>query len=379
MDGRLSTAINITGGTLSITDNAAGGGGTITGSSTASMIRLQNAGNLVINGGTLDFKGPTASAISHESSGDLVINGGTVKAATDIQEKRNTRVISNEGSGNININGGSVINTGYGMGIYNAASGTVNVRTGTVESIAQSAIYNYGDGTVNVSDGGTVQTKSGYYRGANAIYNNAGGAINVLDGGTVQVAVSTSKYYGYSAIFNNGTGKITISGNANVKNENDAADNATIVLNAGTAADTVLEIRGGTVANVNSWNGWAINNKAAGKVVITGGTTIIYGKDMAINTAPEIDASLAAYANTTTSSYGMTKYDPSKLDTYRYLEFRQSTVPGVPTDFKVTQGSRQLNLTWKAPANDGGREILRYEYTIDEGESWISTGSTATS
>ena len=364
LDSQSNTSIEHTGGTLTIMDGADGGGGTITSSGADSMIKLINDSNLIISSGKCSYEGTVASAIHHESSGSVEVNGGTVQA---VSTYTSSKVIYNVGSGDIHVNGGTVIHKQYGKGIYNNANGNVNVKAGTVQSMSEPAIYNYGNGTVNIFDGATVYAKSGYYASNSAIYNNANGAVNI-SGGTVKSDAD-------SAIFNNGIGKITISGNAEISNKNNSNEKSTIVLNAGTSSDTVLEIKGGTISNEHATGGYGIYNKTGAKILISSGLTIIKCRGNAMNTPPEIDSSLRGYGSSAFMGNNKTQYDPTKLDNYQYLQFQLAAVPDVPTYLTVTQGNRQLSLSWTAPSDDGGRDILRYEYTIDDGEHWNSTNS----
>ena len=54
------------------------------------------------------------------------------------------------------------------------------------------------------------------------------------------------------------------------------------------------------------------------------------------------------------------------------------TVPTVPQNFTATPGDTQVELTWEAPASDGGAAITHYEVSADDGTTWV-TASTSTS
>ena len=56
-----------------------------------------------------------------------------------------------------------------------------------------------------------------------------------------------------------------------------------------------------------------------------------------------------------------------------------TTEPEAPESLSFTPGDGQVTLRWRAPTNDGGETILRYEYEQDGSGTWISTDSTATS
>jgi hypothetical protein len=52
------------------------------------------------------------------------------------------------------------------------------------------------------------------------------------------------------------------------------------------------------------------------------------------------------------------------------------SVPIAPTISSVTAGNTQLTLNFTAPTDNGGSTISDYEYSIDDGVNWISSGST---
>ena len=52
------------------------------------------------------------------------------------------------------------------------------------------------------------------------------------------------------------------------------------------------------------------------------------------------------------------------------------TVPDAPTSVVATAGVNAAYIAFTAPANDGGSDITDYEYTIDNGVTWIAIAST---
>ena len=55
-----------------------------------------------------------------------------------------------------------------------------------------------------------------------------------------------------------------------------------------------------------------------------------------------------------------------------------ATEPGAPTNIGATGGNQEVELSWTAPASNGGATILRYEYELGGDGTWTSTGSTDT-
>ena len=55
-----------------------------------------------------------------------------------------------------------------------------------------------------------------------------------------------------------------------------------------------------------------------------------------------------------------------------------ATVPGAPANLGVTGGDQEVELSWTAPASNGGDSITGYEYEQSGSGTWISTGGTDT-
>ena len=56
-----------------------------------------------------------------------------------------------------------------------------------------------------------------------------------------------------------------------------------------------------------------------------------------------------------------------------------ATVPGAPTGLSATARNQQVDLSWTAPASNGGAAITDYEYEQNSDWTWTSTGGTAAS
>lgn len=77
--------------------------------------------------------------------------------------------------------------------------------------------------------------------------------------------------------------------------------------------------------------------------------------------------------------FGMSAINASGQGGGRYIEGAAGTTPGKPTNVGSHSGgdagSGEVDLNWAAPADDGGRAILRYEVSVDNGQSWIEVSS----
>ena len=54
------------------------------------------------------------------------------------------------------------------------------------------------------------------------------------------------------------------------------------------------------------------------------------------------------------------------------------TTPSAPSNLQVNAGDGSADLSWAAPASDGGRDVTDYEYSIDGGD-WVSLATADTS
>ena len=52
-----------------------------------------------------------------------------------------------------------------------------------------------------------------------------------------------------------------------------------------------------------------------------------------------------------------------------------ATTPGAPTSLCVFPGDSQITISFTAPTNNGGAAITNYEYSLDDGDLWTTTGS----
>jgi len=52
--------------------------------------------------------------------------------------------------------------------------------------------------------------------------------------------------------------------------------------------------------------------------------------------------------------------------------------PSEPLNLRAAAGDRQVTLTWTAPENDGGRAIIGYRVSSDDGRTWTTLGDVTT-
>lgn len=277
-----ATAATMTGGTITLSLN----NNTITGTGSASVIRI-NGGSLTIDGdGTITGGGGAEGGGVYVKSGSFTMNTGTISGNTVTSKGGGVYVASGatftlSSGGSISSNkadsssartyGGGVYNLGtftmsggsindnnvgesattssycYGGGVYN--EGTFNMNLGTIsDNIAGKAndgknypshsfgggVHNTGNGCeVNMS-GGTISNNKGESGGGVSVYSSA--SFTMTNGNIT----NNNSYVGGGVCFDKNT-KGDISGGSNSINGNTAG--ATTVADSGSG----LYIRGGSV------------------------------------------------------------------------------------------------------------------------------------
>ena len=344
-----------------------------------------SVGSLTVNSShniTIDLNGRTLT-------GDANYN-----AITKTNESSTLTITDSVGGGKI------IAATGVGPAIR-INSGNLVVAGGTVESTNSSgiAIANFGSGTVTVS-GGTVKGKE------SAIFDDGHGSISVT-GGMVEATSSTA---GNAAIFSSGTTDVSVSGGT-VKNTNQpailkvngdtaisgdalitsAASNGN--LNPGTiciGGNVTLEITGGTIENT-SVTGTAIFNKVVSgytsHVSIPSGSSVIRGKSMAMNIAPELGEGVQVTASANYDGTPEISYMATDLATYKYIKIVPGATPPVLSevaDLTALQsaitgaaGDLDLKLSDSFSYSDTGTIAINCDYniTIDLNGKTLDGGS----
>ncbi|MBQ2937424.1 MAG: InlB B-repeat-containing protein [Clostridia bacterium] len=231
-------------GTLTIEDTSSGSTGSI----------LSTVGNIITNeeGALLNITGGTISNTLKET--ETIVNNGmlNIEAGTIESEGSYAYPIKNQGIGILNVKGGTIETLASGKAIINQDNGVVTVDGGTVVGY-NAGIYNSSIGTVTV-EGGTVKSKSGSSENA-AIYNESTGAV-VINGGTISALGSYS-----SGIYNASTGTVTVNNGEIIGEDNDID----VIYNKSTGTVTIT---GGTIT---------ANDKGSVAIVNLGGILIVEG------------------------------------------------------------------------------------------------------
>ena len=106
--------------------------------------------------------------------------------------------------------------------------------------------------------------------------------------------------------------------------------------------------------------------------------------DAATHLVLHVDTQTFAFSEasflTSTHSYLWTSNVPSWSENDSVaLSITAFAVPDAPTNLTATAGDQKVDLSWTAPASDGGTMITDYEYEQNGSGTWISTGVTTTS
>ncbi|MFH1549477.1 MAG: hypothetical protein ABIH04_02850 [Planctomycetota bacterium] len=149
---------------------------------------VQNSGNIVASGGSLDFRGgltiSDGGTLDSSSYNFTVDNGATVTiAASGGELSAPSEYIGLYGTGEFNQNGGiHTVSDDLRLGYYSGSNGTYNLSAGELSVGNCEYIGHYGTGEFN-QDGGTHTVSNylylGYKSGSSGTYNQTGGTHTV--------------------------------------------------------------------------------------------------------------------------------------------------------------------------------------------------------
>ena len=112
-------------------------------------------------------------------------------------------------------------------------------------------------------------------------------------------------------------------------------------------------------------------------------STIAATKDVSIlrSAATQVDGASASGWSFSTGSYQDSDGDWEASTGALTMELHGTIKlpPGAPTGLTATEGHHAVKLEWTPPAAVGISPITGYEYTIDEGATFVATGSTGRS
>jgi uncharacterized repeat protein (TIGR02543 family) len=289
-------------------------------SSGETYVRLDCAGNLTVSGGTLKLGVSTLSGGKLDGAGDIIIYG----------DHFNWTGGSIEGSGKLIVNSSMQLHAKAAASLdrYLVNNGSLFINgslklTGGAEGI----------GNFPIHDGETLEL------GGSGSYNLD--SLNINNSGTLKIA-NTCEFVRFNYDFtqqNTGTLEFDIGGPDDFTRL-EVADEA--VLNGGVLKINILE----------------------GYVPEAGDTfeIITYGKKYGTfsSIVSNID-DITFVPDYTTTGLTLTVQGAA-------------TAPTAPQNLTATAGYRQVALSWTAPANDGGSDIIRYEVSSDNGANWTDAG-----
>jgi fibronectin-binding autotransporter adhesin len=310
-------------GTLAVTDLTAGGSNSSIGAST------NVAGNLVINGGTLQYVGAGNST-------DRLFTLGTAGGTLD-----------SSGTGALTMN-----NTGdIGFGIYNGST--------TLQSIANTSV------TLTLSGSNTGNNSL-----AANITNNGSGAVNLVKSGTgLWDVTSTGNYTGTTTI-DGGTLRVSTLANggtnSNIGASSSAASN--LVLNGGTLQYVGAGVTSNRSFSLGPWSG-TLDASGTGNLTLgTAGTSVI-GFTVG-NTSPTLTLTGNNAGNNTlavqVTDNGAGVVNLTKSGTGMWILTENNTLSGIAT---VNSGTLKLNAATGSALNNVSSVVVNSGGTLLLGAS----------
>ncbi|MDD4401916.1 MAG: cell wall-binding repeat-containing protein [Desulfitobacteriaceae bacterium] len=290
-----------------------------------------------------------------------VKNGGKIK-------------LSGTGTGKFNVKSSSNAHS-YGIRVLDANS---EVTVDNVDATGQYAtgVRMYGSGPS--LDGGKITVNGHLNAGNMGVEVNAKNGIVVINGditaghtgvqtatnggtlvtvnGNINVLGTASPYPG-SGVYASGKTVVRVTGNVTVQGT------GYIGVNAGGGT---IEVGGNVVSSGIGAKATPNYNYGNGRVTIDGSLSagtpfIIVGtteKTAADITEPTTETGFLTYSDGVCNVWIGSVGDPVV------------TAPTAPQNFTVTAGDTQVELSWTAPASDGGSAIIKYQVSKDNGSNW---------
>ena len=403
---------NITGG-AGIGAGALGDGGTVLIQGNANVTALAGGyGAAGIGGGGYIDNATYQSAADYTvgTGGNITIAGNAVVKATgnksylgggagigsggsSFQSGQSGHIIIT-GNASVTATGGDTYNSGGWWGYAGAGIGTGGTgNTGNLGTVSQ--IYIDTTGTVTATGGGPGNSSS----------NGVGAAIGLgacgqsnKNSGAVTLPTAPENY---SAAWTAGSGT-----GANNQILTAAQGNQTITLTWDPPQTTGAEI--------SQYNIYVYTNTTVSNGVVSGGGTPLYtfvipgsGSDPAYTVSPTslsggttgtnsangfnnapVTATITGLARNTytfvvtaiNAANASNAQAPSPNTVYSSATAAVITVPGAPTALMAAAAgiSGTVNLSWTAPADDGGAAISNYEYSTDGGTTWVAVSPAST-
>lgn len=255
-------------------------GGTLTGTAAAAAASFTNAGNWVVNNGTLNLSG-TLTDQSH-----VTVNGGSVTAAGAASISALTGAALGVASGGLVVVQGATIGAGTGesggvavtggtfavtglttLGLNTGAQGALTVSGGTARATGTGALVvgNAGMGALSVLNGGMVSTNTGAVDVVGAVIGSTAGA----SGSSVNVTGAGSNWQigGSLVVGSGGFGQLTLSQGATVT----AGGLDEAAASGGNGAISVV----GASTLLNLTGNLTVGNQSSGGLNILGGGTVV--------------------------------------------------------------------------------------------------------
>ena len=309
----------------------------------------------------VDISGNPDESISYAIT---VKNGGKIK-------------LSGTGTGQFNVKGSSSSN---GINVLGWNS-EVTVNNVDAPGAGAAAINMYGSGSY--LDGGRITVNG------NITADNTGIQVNARNANIVVNGDITAGHSGISIATNPGT-TVTVNGNITVLgNESQDQQGTGVRANGGSTVTVSGNVDNQGINNIGVF--------AYGGTIEVGGDVVSSGigakaeKNYSYGDGKvTVNGSLSAgtpfiVVGTTDKTPDQITEPTSKSGFRTYTDGisnvwiasvgdRVFSAPGMPQNFAAAPGDGQAALGWDAPANDGGRAILKYQVSKDNGANWVDAG-----
>lgn len=337
------------------------------------------------NGAGVDANESTVQILNGSASGNsfgiYAYNDCTITVNGPVSSS-NSHAVFLEGSGNtVNVGSAVVMGGTMGHGVRVDAGGSVTV--GSLSSPGRVIGRNGGVYTIGNIDKRTYVTVYGDVEGVSygiCAFDNAEMKVH----GNVRSTSTTSSTYGVSCFSDSG------SPSSLIEVEGDVAGPSGLEV---VGAASRVNVTGHVTANGSG--PYQCGVYADGGVAEVGGNVNAAGCIGAVvsgNGQITVDGSIAAakYVVVAMGTEETEKtIDDRTLQTTKegYHTYQGGTatvwvkdegapaVPGAPQNFTATPSNRRVDLSWTAPASDGGAAIIRYEVSGNNGAIWLTASS----
>jgi uncharacterized repeat protein (TIGR02543 family) len=290
-------------------------------------------------------------------------------------------VLADGGTGQFNVKGW----TTAAISILGANS---EATVHNVELIGNgNGVYMYGSG--DLLDGGAITVKGNIkVEDGNGVTVNAKNGTVVVDGNIAAGVIGVETWANFGTL-------VTVNGNITVVDDTPDDINVYEVRGIRAYSGTTVKVNGNVIVErCNSEESTCIGVHAYGGTIIVDGNVVSSASGAKSNSKGNIKITGSLSAGTPFVILGNTEMtaDQGNETDEGFLVYTDGSniiqigstgdlvinVPDAPQNFTATTGDTEVDLSWTAPADDGGADITHYEVFCDKDADWV-TADTSTS